>query len=67
MKQEKMDDWDEEEAEEQEDIDPDEVVREEKEKIAQRMRDDDMSGPAIAEKLDVSHSWVYRHTEVDDD
>jgi len=67
MKQEKMDDWDEEEAEEQEQIDPDEVVREEKIEIAQRMRDDGMSGEDIGAALDRSDTWVYNVTEANDD
>jgi hypothetical protein len=49
-----------------EQIDPEEVAREEQIKIAQRLRtsdDLDLSGRDIAELMNKSHSWVYDNTD----
>jgi len=65
MKEQKMDDWDE-EQEEDETPDPEEVKRKTKKQIAQNMRDQGMNGTDIADRLEVSHTWVYNNTTADE-
>jgi len=51
------------EEDEGERMSPDEARREEKIEIAQRMREQGEAGTDIADKLDVSHTWVYTNTD----
>ena len=44
-------------------VDPDEARRQERIEIAQRMRDSGETVRGIADDLDMSHTWVYDHTE----
>jgi hypothetical protein len=44
-------------------VDPDEARRQERIEIAQRMRDSGETVRDIADDLDMSHTWVYDHTE----
>jgi len=69
MKEEKMDDWDAEEAEEQEDVDPDEVEKDTKRDLAQKLRDQgvtiesqDPDATDIVSTIGMSQSWVSRNT-----
>lgn len=53
--------------EEEEPVDPDEVKREEKVEIAQRLRDEtDMSGQDIGDVVGRSDVWVYNNTEANE-
>jgi hypothetical protein len=47
----------------EENMDPDEARREEKLKVAQRMRDNGMSTTEIGEHLGMSQSWVSQYTD----
>lgn len=68
MKEEKIDRGLSDMQEEEEVVDPKEVKREEKVTIAQRLRDHtDLTGKEIGEVVGRSHTWVYNHTESDDE
>jgi protein-tyrosine-phosphatase len=69
MKEEKMDMWDE-KPDEEEVPDPEEVSKQEKREIAQRLRDNgipiesqDPEKPDIVTAIDMSQSWISKHTK----
>lgn len=61
LKEEKMDAWDDDKAEE-EVPDPEEVKKKRDEEVAQRLREQGNTLEDIADTLDYSASWVSRHT-----
>jgi hypothetical protein len=67
LKERKMDDWDTEQEEEDEEVDPDEVRKETLAQTAQEMRDNGYTAPEIAEHLPYGEGWVYKHTNSSDD
>lgn len=63
LKEQKMDDWDTQKEEEDEEVDPKEVKKAEKKRIAQQARDTGMTCKDAANLVGMSAGWVSNHTE----
>lgn len=66
MKENKMADWDADEQDDIEDVDPEEVEKDTMKDIAQNMRDNGHTAEEIAKHIPYKRDWVYKHTKSPD-